>query len=80
MKHRLLQISDHALLRYLERVKGVDLEAARNEVHDVVELAGFAPGCSGVLKDGFHYPIVDGVVVTVTKKHKADIRTKRWRK
>jgi hypothetical protein len=52
----LLRVSNHALLRYIERVVGIDVEALRAEI---VELA--QPGSPELAK----IIVEDGVVVTI---------------
>lgn len=64
MKHPRTRISDHAALRYLERVLGVDIEALRDELARRLDQAA-AVGASGVIVDGFRYVLADGVLVTV---------------
>lgn len=56
------RVTDHALIRYLERVQGIDMEWIRRHV---------AKKCAGLTSvraakiDGFLYVMRDGVVVTV---------------
>ena len=47
-----VDVSDHALLRYLERVKGIDIEAARAEVIEIVKVAA-SLGSRTAARDGF---------------------------
>jgi hypothetical protein len=65
MKKPITKISDNALMRYLERVKGMDLEQLRREIGRKIDLAQEHPGASGVRVDGFTYKLQDGVVKTV---------------
>lgn len=65
MKHRRFRVSDHAVIRYLERVQGVDVEAVRREISQVVATAEDHPGVSGVVLNGLRYKIRDGVVTTI---------------
>jgi len=63
------QVSDHALVRYLERVYGIDMDAIRSEIlTPVVQIAeGF--GCGTIIgKHGCRVMIRDGVVTTVVPK------------
>lgn len=70
----ILSISDHAVLRYLERSMGFDVEAVRNDmkqqvVHglDRIEKSPeLQADCSGVQSNGITFRIVGGVVVTCT--------------
>jgi chromosome segregation ATPase len=60
-------VSEHALLRYLERVKGVDLEALKTEIltKKTIEMIEFARNCT-VKGDSYSLVVKDGVVITVT--------------
>jgi hypothetical protein len=51
-----VRVSDHAVLRYLERVGGFDIEALRRDIRDRVYKAA-ASGASAVVIDGFRYCI-----------------------
>lgn len=57
-------VSDHALLRYLERVVGIDVEGHRRRVEARVAEA-VSLGASGLISGGFRYAISDFLVVTV---------------
>jgi hypothetical protein len=61
----LLIVTDHALVRYCERVLGLDMEAVRKIIFDLC--AGPATiNATCVRRDGFKYEMVAGRVVTVT--------------
>ena len=63
------QISEHAILRYLERVKGVDMDAVRAEMHTPALAKADAFGCPVLIgRNGERLVIRDGVVVTVIAK------------
>ena len=67
MKHR---ISDHALVRFLARAGGLDVEALRSRLAMSLERAGHAADSLGasdyrILVDGLEYHVRNGVVVTV---------------
>lgn len=65
---RTVAISDHAVLRYAERVLGFDVEAAKREIRERVgkqiDLAA-AMGATRIVLDGVSYIIEDGVLITV---------------
>jgi hypothetical protein len=63
-------ITDHAVLRYLERVKGVDIEAIRAEMAAPgLEIAGII-GCGVVrMANGARLKLSGDVVSTVTIRH-----------
>lgn len=79
MARRLAHITDHALLRYLERVKGVDVAAARREITENVDLVHDHEGATGVIKDGFVYKMNGTTVVTVIEHHCADKQGRKVR-
>jgi hypothetical protein len=68
MKRGRLRVSDHAVLRYLERVGGFDIERLRQDIARRVETAVQAGAC-GVVVDGWSFRVKDGphgpVVTTV---------------
>lgn len=70
-----VEISDHALIRYCERVKGIDMEAIRvemkSEAMDVAHEFG-APVVIGSM--GERHIIRNGVVVTVLAKGRSSGR------
>lgn len=69
MTDRPITVSDHAVLRYLERVLQEDIEGLRAEIEEIVrraeDLPEELPDATAVLKDGFRFCIRGGVVVTV---------------
>jgi hypothetical protein len=64
IKKPLTQVSDHAVIRYLERVLQMDVETIRREIGRKVD-RGAGMGASGVRIDGFVYKLRDGHVTTV---------------
>lgn len=68
MKKPRVRVSDHAVLRYLERVHGIDIEVLRREIGAQVDRARDAVplvGMNGAVIDGMVYRLVDDTVVTV---------------
>jgi hypothetical protein len=62
-------ISDHAILRWLERVKGINLDAVRAEMATPALAMADAFGCPVLIgRNGERLVIRDGVVVTVIAK------------
>ena len=57
MKRPVVSVTDHAVVRYLERVEGVDIAATRRQIARAVRLAEDYPGCTGVIKNGFVYKL-----------------------
>lgn len=80
MKKPLIPVSDHAVIRYLERVQGVDVEAIRAEIGRVCQSGVEYPGASGVVVGGFRFKIKEGVVTTVLDASRPDVRTGRQRR
>ena len=50
-------VSDHALIRFIERVAGIDLETIRAHIADQVKEAVDA-GATSITIDGFYYVLV----------------------
>ncbi|MBN2631570.1 MAG: hypothetical protein JXR75_13650 [Rhodobacteraceae bacterium] len=71
MKRARVRITDHALLRYMQRVQGLDIEALRSALERRVS-ATYLDGACGVTIEGFSFRIgQDGygaVVTTVLDK------------
>ena len=65
MKKSNLHITDHAVIRYLERVRGVDIDAVRREISTKTALIQDYPGATGILVDGFRYVIANGAILTI---------------
>ena len=61
-------VTDHALLRYLERIAGLDVEAHRACIAGLVADA-VAKVASALVHDGMRYRISDFRVMTVVPAH-----------
>lgn len=62
-------ISDHAVLRWLERVKGIDMDAVRAEMDTPALAKADEFGCPVVIgRNGERLVIKNGIVVTVIAK------------
>lgn len=75
MKRIPIKVTDHAVLRYLQRVKGIDIDAVKTEMALLVYGAETHPSCSGVICEGFRYAINHGTVITVTKVKLQPLKT-----
>lgn len=64
MTKRRPQITDHALIRYLERVIGIDVDAHRREIEQRVTVAVERGACA-LVREGFRYRIKDCNVTTI---------------
>ena len=75
MTHKPVHVSDHALVRYLERVAGISLEIVRAEVRDLVRDAINA-GATRVVVAGCIYELNPKArtVITVLPKGGKDPR------
>ncbi|MGE0773541.1 MAG: hypothetical protein AB7L36_00660 [Sphingomonadaceae bacterium] len=67
---RAIGISDHALVRWLERTGAMDLQPLREQLEESLDRAARAAVVLGVeryliLADGLVYVVQDGTVVTV---------------
>ena len=60
-----VKITDHALVRYLERVKGFDLEPHRVEIVRICAAIEHVTGACTISSNGFKYECNGGAVVTV---------------
>lgn len=67
MKRSSIHITEHALLRFLERVKGIDVQAARAEITKTVERAEDHKSCLAVTSNGFRYVLMNGALVTIKR-------------
>ena len=76
MKKSLHPVSDHAVVRYLERVEGMDIDALRAVIGRKAEKA-LELGAEGAISDGFVYKLKGGVVTTVAPLNRPDKRFAR---
>jgi hypothetical protein len=58
-------VTDHAIIRYLERVKGIDLTTIRAEIETIAKRAGSGPGEHRISAGGFTYVIHANRVTTI---------------
>ncbi|ANT39891.1 hypothetical protein RGUI_0821 [Rhodovulum sp. P5] len=65
MKKPPFEVSDHAVLRYLERAMGVDVEGTRRRIGRAVAVAEGHEGITGVLVGGMRFRLRGKIVVTV---------------
>lgn len=61
-------VSDHAVLRYLERVKGIDVEAICTELSSPMVDTAAAFGCDTVLRHDCQMKLHGDIVATVLPK------------
>ena len=79
MKKPPVPVTDHALIRHMERAMGLDVERLRRELgHDLARV--WVEGANAVHMGGVRYHIEDGQVVTCWPSHEPDRRTGRQRR
>lgn len=62
------RVSDHALLRYLERVYGLDLNSLRREILTDPVRTAIKAGASAVFIAGCKAPVENGTIKTILPK------------
>jgi len=70
-------VSDHAVLRYMQRVQGVDIEALRRRIGHIVDRHREHDGTNGVISGGFVYKLQAGVVATIIPASRRNRRSGR---
>lgn len=73
MKKPRLHVSDHAVLRYLERAGGFDIEALRRSIGQRCEPA-YRIGASSLVIEGIAFLIHNGVVITALEAQTMECR------
>lgn len=58
------RVTDHAVLRYLERVQGFDVETVRRKIAERCA-APMASGAVSLIFDGHRFEFSNGAVITV---------------
>lgn len=71
-------VSDHAVLRYLERVDGIDVAKVRQMIAAITK-RGVDVGAQKIRCNGVSYYVRDGVITTVTRNPKKTKRARRMR-
>lgn len=77
---RRLRVSDHALLRFFQRVGGMDIEGVRSALETSFQRAADAAAAMGggdhyIMADGMMYLVRDAVVITVLDECAVQTRT-----
>lgn len=62
------RVSDHALLRFIERALGVDIDAVRDRIMSPVVRDALSAGATAVTVEGIRFVARDGVIVTAVEK------------
>lgn len=74
------RVSDHAVLRFLERVRGLDVEAVRAEILTPEIAMAIKAGAVAVTIKGLRFPVKEGCIVTVLTENIARSRNSSARK
>jgi hypothetical protein len=74
----LIHVTDHAVLRYLERAKGLDVDAVRRHIAEVCT-GPAAAGALCVKTEGVKFEMQNGKVITCTPGGGGVNRIKRTR-
>lgn len=69
-------VSDHAVLRYMERVQGMNVEGVRTHIGMVCRSAVNA-GAASLKTEGVEFQFANRAVVTVTPKSRAPTATRQ---
>ncbi len=72
------RVTDHCVLRYLERAMGLNVEIVREHIAGICA-TGAAYGAVCVRAEGFRFEIVENRIVTVVKDHVMPSRLTRKR-
>jgi hypothetical protein len=72
-------VTDHALLRHLERVQGIDIEAVRRELGHKVD-AAIEAGAKATVSDGIRYVLVGDRLISCVPVKSIPLRTGRLRR
>lgn len=59
-----VRVTDHAVLQYLARVHGFDVEQIRQQIANTCK-AAVAAGAQSIQRDGHHYVLTGNAVITV---------------
>lgn len=73
-----VRVSDHAVLRYMERAMGLDIETVRQHIADTCAGAA-AVGAVCVRSEGFRFEISGNAVITVRPDSQHPSKTTRER-
>lgn len=73
-----IRVSDHAVLRYLERAMDLNIEMVRQHIEGLCA-APVAVGAICVRSEGLRFEIAGHVVTTVTQDHQLPSKTSKER-
>lgn len=61
------KVSDHALMRYLERIIGIDIDSIRKGILTPEVVSSIKSGAKKIRSNGFVFLIKDGTIATILK-------------
>lgn len=73
------RVTDHAVLRYIERVYGVDVDHLRSLIMTDLVRNAILAGATKVKSDGFVYVLGDNAVVTIMEPYQRPRLKGSWR-
>lgn len=79
MKKPLAHVTDNAVLRYLQRVKGIDIDGVRDELGHIVDRA-IEAGAGAAVVDGVKYTLNGKTIVTCTEVKQVPLRGRAMRR
>lgn len=79
MKKPEAYVTDHALLRHLERSHGIDIDGVRRELGHKVD-AAIEAGAKATVSDGIRYVLVENRLVSCVPVKSIPLRTGRLRR
>ena len=79
MKQPRAHVTDHAVLRHLERVHGIDVESVRLELGYKVD-AAIEAGAAATVSDGIRYVLVEDRLISCIPVKSVPLRGRRNRR
>lgn len=79
MKKPMAYVTDHALLRHLERVRAIDIEAVRRELGHKVD-AAIEAGASSTVAEGIRYVLIEDRLISCVPVKSIPLRNGRKRR
>lgn len=73
-------VTDHALIRYCERAKSIDMDWIRDQIATPELRAAIEAGARSYIQDGLRFKIRDGRIITVSKIRTNYTPTKRQKR
>lgn len=68
------RVSEHARMRFAERVLGIDFNAISNRILTKSVKEAIKAGATGITVEGVYFKVVDGVVVTAMQRDRGRLQ------